>query len=57
MMCNAAAPQYIVKPPGAPLSAFPWHRDSDWVADADIERHPYISVRCRFDDAGDNVMM
>lgn len=38
--------QYIVKPAccGA-ASAFPWHRDRDWLAAHDVEETPYISVR------------
>ncbi len=40
-------PQYIVKPPRSPLSQFKWHRDSDWMSDANVERHPYISVSFR----------
>jgi len=43
--------QYIVKPPRSPLSAFAWHRDSDWVRDEDgVEYHPYVSVWCALDD-------
>jgi hypothetical protein len=34
-----------VKPPQSPASAFPWHRDSDWLDDGAVTRHPYISVR------------
>lgn len=43
-----APPQYILKPPGSALSAFAWHRDSDWLSTADVaERHPYLSgTRC-----------
>lgn len=37
--------QYIVKPPHSPLSAFGWHRDRDWMTAADVDGHPYISVR------------
>jgi hypothetical protein len=42
--------QYIVKPPQSPASAFPWHRDSDWLDDGAVTRHPYISVWCALHD-------
>lgn len=35
--------QYILKPPEAPLSAFRWHRDSDWCRSGDVAYQPYIS--------------
>ncbi|KAK9817804.1 hypothetical protein WJX72_002453 [[Myrmecia] bisecta] len=42
--------QYIVKPAMSQLSAFHWHRDSDWCNGEDIEHHPYISVWIALDD-------
>ena len=42
----AAWVQYIVKPPQSPLSAFGWHRDSDWMRKEQMDGQPYISVGC-----------
>lgn len=35
--------QYILKPPGEPLSSFAWHRDSDWCRSEEVDYAPYIS--------------
>ncbi len=51
-LSNPCAFQYIVKPPQSPASAFPWHRDSDWLDDGAVTRHPYISVRSCIASAG-----
>lgn len=40
----APIPQYILKPPCSSLSAFAWHRDSDWLRTAGVAtRQPYLS--------------
>ncbi|EIE24021.1 hypothetical protein COCSUDRAFT_47104 [Coccomyxa subellipsoidea C-169] len=49
--------QYIIKPPHAgEASAFPWHRDCDWLGECDVEIQPYISAWVALDDIteGDN---
>ncbi len=51
-VCPLLEAQYIVKPPRSPLSAFKWHRDSDWMVDADVAWHPYISVGGTVNDGG-----
>ena len=41
--------QYIIKPPHAgELSAFPWHQDSNWLRECDVEVQPYLSVSNAF---------
>lgn len=56
-MCAPSTPlldvclsQYIIKPPRSLLSAFTWHRDSDWCRTGDVHYAPYISVWCALDD-------
>lgn len=35
--------QYILKPPASELSAFKWHRDSDWCRSGGAGYRPYLS--------------
>ncbi|KAK9806521.1 hypothetical protein WJX73_006587 [Symbiochloris irregularis] len=41
--------QFVVKPPGVPAAAFPWHRDCQWLPQGGLA--DYISVWVALDDA------
>ncbi|KAK9906490.1 hypothetical protein WJX75_002768 [Coccomyxa subellipsoidea] len=50
--------QYIIKPPHAgELSAFPWHQDSNWLRECDVEVQPYLSAWIALDDMMEDMML